>query len=118
MRITGFCPIIISKDAEDLINLFKDLGFEKVHIDVSIMGQFDMGGSGSKKDSDCDDSSSFGPGGMFGFDMSSFDPGNFAAGFSPFNQNNSFSSTNKLIQYLVYLGIMIVSVIILKLIKR
>lgn len=31
MKITGFNPLIVTKDAENVIKLFEDLGFEKHH---------------------------------------------------------------------------------------
>ena len=31
MKITGFQPLIVSPDADELISLFEDLGFEKRH---------------------------------------------------------------------------------------
>ena len=31
MKITGFRPLIISKDSEELVKLFEDLGFERRH---------------------------------------------------------------------------------------
>ena len=36
MKITGFSPIIVSKEPEKLIELFEDLGFEKVHLKTGI----------------------------------------------------------------------------------
>ena len=35
MKITTFDPLIISPKAEDAINVFKDLGFEKTHAPVT-----------------------------------------------------------------------------------
>jgi len=31
MKITGFCPIIITRDPESAVKLFEDMGFEKRH---------------------------------------------------------------------------------------
>lgn len=31
MKITGFCPMIISKDADSIVKQFESLGFEKRH---------------------------------------------------------------------------------------
>ena len=36
MKITGFIPIIVTKEPEKLIKLFEDLGFEKVHLKTGI----------------------------------------------------------------------------------
>ena len=36
MKITGFSPIIVSKEPEKLIKLFEDLGFEKTHLKTGI----------------------------------------------------------------------------------
>ena len=36
MKITGFSPIIVSKEPEKLIELFEDLGFEKAHLKTGI----------------------------------------------------------------------------------
>ena len=38
MKITGFCPIIVSQNAEDHIKLFEELGFEKAHTKTDIEG--------------------------------------------------------------------------------
>lgn len=38
MKITGFCPIIVSKDSENLIKVFEALGFEKRHTKTDIEG--------------------------------------------------------------------------------
>ena len=31
MKITGFCPLIVTRDAEAAIKVFEDLGFERRH---------------------------------------------------------------------------------------
>ena len=31
MKITGFCPLIVTRDAQAAIKLFEDLGFERRH---------------------------------------------------------------------------------------
>lgn len=36
MKITGFCPIIITRDPESAVKLFEDLGFEKRHTKTDI----------------------------------------------------------------------------------
>ena len=38
MKITGFCPIIVSKEYENIIKVFEDLGFEKRHTKTDIEG--------------------------------------------------------------------------------
>ena len=38
MKITGFCPIIVTKDAESAVKLFEELGFEKRHTKTDIEG--------------------------------------------------------------------------------
>ena len=38
MKITSFSPLIVSKDAESLIQLFEDMGFEKAHTKDDIEG--------------------------------------------------------------------------------
>ena len=38
MKITGFCPIIVSQDAENIKELFEDLGFEHLHTKSDIEG--------------------------------------------------------------------------------
>jgi adenylate cyclase class IV len=35
MKITSFNPLIVTKDAENVIKLFEDLGFEKRHSKIS-----------------------------------------------------------------------------------
>ena len=36
MKITGFCPLIVTKDAEAAIKVFEDLGFERRHTKTDI----------------------------------------------------------------------------------
>lgn len=36
MKITGFCPIIITRDPESAVKLFEDMGFEKRHTKTDI----------------------------------------------------------------------------------
>lgn len=38
MRITGFCPLIVTKDPEAVVKLFEGLGFEKRHTKTDIEG--------------------------------------------------------------------------------
>ena len=38
MKITGFCPIIVSKDAENIKKVFEELGFEHRHTKTDIEG--------------------------------------------------------------------------------
>lgn len=38
MKITGFCPIIVTKDHEAAIKVFEDLGFERRHTKTDIEG--------------------------------------------------------------------------------
>ena len=38
MKITGFCPLILTKDPEAVIKVFEDLGFEKLHTKTDIEG--------------------------------------------------------------------------------
>ena len=38
MRITGFCPLIITKDPEGVVKLFEDMGFEKRHTNRRYQG--------------------------------------------------------------------------------
>ena len=38
MKITGFCPVIVSKDAENVKKVFEDLGFEHRHTKTGIEG--------------------------------------------------------------------------------
>lgn len=38
MKITGFRPIIVSTEAEALIKVFEDLGFERIHTKTDIEG--------------------------------------------------------------------------------
>ena len=44
MKITGFNPMIVSADAENLIRLFEELGFEKRHAPVIEMAGGDISG--------------------------------------------------------------------------
>ena len=39
MKITGFRPLIVSKNSEDLVKLFEDLGFERRHKKTGINGE-------------------------------------------------------------------------------
>ena len=39
MKITGFQPLIVSRNADELIGLFEDLGFEKRHEKCGIDGK-------------------------------------------------------------------------------
>jgi hypothetical protein len=41
MKITSFNPMIVSKDAESIISLFEELGFEKKHQPVTDTGSGD-----------------------------------------------------------------------------
>ena len=38
MKITGFCPLIVTKDAEAVKKVFEDLGFEHRHTKTDIEG--------------------------------------------------------------------------------
>jgi hypothetical protein len=38
MKITRFCPIIITKDPDSVIKLYEDLGFEKRHTKTDVEG--------------------------------------------------------------------------------
>ena len=38
MKITGFCPLIVTKDAENVKKIFEDLGFEHRHTKTGIEG--------------------------------------------------------------------------------
>ena len=38
MKITGFCPLIVTRDAEAVVKVFEDLGFEKLHTKKDIEG--------------------------------------------------------------------------------
>lgn len=38
MKITGFCPLIVTKDAETVVKVFEELGFEKRHTKKDIEG--------------------------------------------------------------------------------
>ena len=36
MKITGFCPMIVTKDPESVMKVFEDLGFERRHTKTDI----------------------------------------------------------------------------------
>jgi hypothetical protein len=38
MKITGFCPIIVTQDSESIMKVFEDLGFERRHTKTDIEG--------------------------------------------------------------------------------
>lgn len=38
MKITGFCPLIVTKDPESVMKLFEALGFERRHTKTDIEG--------------------------------------------------------------------------------
>lgn len=38
MKITGFRPIVVSPEAESLMKVFEDLGFERIHTKTDIEG--------------------------------------------------------------------------------
>jgi hypothetical protein len=38
MKITGFCPLIVTKDPESVIKVFEALGFERRHTKTDIEG--------------------------------------------------------------------------------
>ena len=38
MKITGFCPIIVTRNADEAAKVFEDLGFEKKHTKTDIEG--------------------------------------------------------------------------------
>lgn len=38
MKITGFCPLIVTKNAEAAMKVFEDLGFERQHTKTDIEG--------------------------------------------------------------------------------
>ena len=38
MKITGFCPLIVTKDPEAVMKFFEDLGFENKHTKTDIEG--------------------------------------------------------------------------------
>ena len=38
MKITGFCPLIVTKDPEAVMKVFEDLGFERRHTKTDIEG--------------------------------------------------------------------------------
>lgn len=39
MKITGFCPMIVTRESDAAISLFEDLGFEKRHLKEGINGK-------------------------------------------------------------------------------
>lgn len=39
MKITTFCPLIVTKDAENVLKLFEELGFERRHTKTGINGE-------------------------------------------------------------------------------
>ena len=43
MKITGFCPIIVTKDQDSVIATFEALGFEKRHTKTDIEGGANIG---------------------------------------------------------------------------
>ena len=43
MNITGFCPIIVTKDQDSVIATFEALGFEKRHTKTDIEGGANIG---------------------------------------------------------------------------
>ena len=43
MNITGFCPIIVTKDQESAVKTFEALGFEKRHTKTDIEGGANVG---------------------------------------------------------------------------
>ena len=36
MKITGFCPLIVTKNLESIVKLFEELGFERRHLKTGI----------------------------------------------------------------------------------
>lgn len=38
MKITGFCPLIVTRNADEAAKVFEDLGFEKRHTKTDIEG--------------------------------------------------------------------------------
>ncbi len=38
MKITGFCPLIVTRNADEAAKVFEDLGFEKKHTKTDIEG--------------------------------------------------------------------------------
>ena len=38
MKITGFCPIIVTQDQEAIVQVFEALGFERRHLNTDIEG--------------------------------------------------------------------------------
>lgn len=43
MKITGFCPLIVTKDQENVVKTFEALGFEKRHTKTDIEGGANVG---------------------------------------------------------------------------
>lgn len=43
MKITGFCPIIVTKDQESVVKTFEALGFERRHKKTDIEGGANVG---------------------------------------------------------------------------
>lgn len=43
MKITGFCPIIVTKDQESAVKTFEALGFERRHTKTDIEGGANIG---------------------------------------------------------------------------
>ena len=50
MEITGFCPIIVTKDQESAVKTFEDLGFERKHKKTDIEGGANIGIAMKDKD--------------------------------------------------------------------
>ena len=44
MKITTFNPLILSKDADEIVKLFEDLGFERAHTKDDLKGREDVVG--------------------------------------------------------------------------
>ena len=38
MKITGFCPMIVTQDQDAIVKVFEDLGFERRHLKTDIEG--------------------------------------------------------------------------------
>ena len=43
MKITGFCPIIVTKDQESIVKTFEALGFERRHTKTDVEGGANIG---------------------------------------------------------------------------
>ena len=43
MKITGFCPIIVTKEQESAVKVFEALGFERRHTKTDIEGGANVG---------------------------------------------------------------------------